>query len=107
MEYSKFVRKPFVVEAIEVTEDNIAELAGMIGTLREKENGTPYIAVDRRLMPNLLRVYPGFWVTRMGDNVRCYSRRIFRQQFVQLDDDLESWITFLNSQEKESARIDE
>lgn len=81
MEFTTFVRKPFIVEAIEVTEDNIEELAKLIGAYRKKENGTPYIHVDRRLVPNIYRVYLGFWVTRMGDNIRCYSKRIFNDQF--------------------------
>lgn len=95
MEFSKFVRKPFIVAATEVTLENIAEVATLIGTLREKENGDPYIAVDRRLVPNLYRVYPGFWLTQMGDNIRCYSKRVFKQQFVHHTDDIQAWVEFM------------
>lgn len=83
MEFKPFVRKPFTVDAVEVTKENIEELAPLIGTLRSKDDGTPYIQVDRRLVPNIYRVYPGFWMTKMGDNVRCYSKRIFNEQFVE------------------------
>lgn len=96
MEFTTFVRKPFVVEAVEVTEENIAEVAELIGTLRQKENGTPFIQVNRRLVPNLFRVYIGFWVTQMGDNVRCYSRRVFTQQFVETTPEVDEWVTYLN-----------
>ncbi len=101
MDFTTFVRKPFTVEAVEVTEDNIGEFAELIGALREKENGTPYIQVDRRLVPNVFRVYPGFWVTKMGDNIRCYSKRIFKEQFTESTEDIENWVSFLNGEDVE------
>lgn len=97
MEFTSFVRKPFIVEAIEVTVDNIEELSQFIGTLQKKQDGTPFIQVDRRLIPNVYRVYPGFWMTRMGDNVRCYSKRIFTDQFVPLSEDIKEWVEFINT----------
>ena len=103
MEFTTFVRKPFVVEAIEVTEENIKEIAEMIGTLREKENGVPYISVNRRLVPNLYRVYLGFWVTRMGDNIRCYSKRVFKQQFIETTPEVDNWVTYLNQDQTEDV----
>ncbi len=53
MEFTTFVRKPFTVDAVEVTEENIAEIAELVGVLRQKEDGAPYIHVDRRLIPNI------------------------------------------------------
>lgn len=79
--FSEFVRKPFVVEAVEVTLDNIADIANIVGVLRMKDDGTPYIVVDRRVVENVYRAYAGFWMTRMGDNVRLYSKKIFNDQF--------------------------
>lgn len=81
MEFGTFVRKPFTVEAVEVTAENIAEVAKYVGDLREEDDGTKYILVDRRLVPNIARVYAGFYMTKMGKNVRCYSRKIFTDQF--------------------------
>lgn len=100
MEYTKFVRKPFIVEAIEVTTENINDIATHVGTLRKKENGTPYIQVDRRLVPNIFRVYPGFWMTKMGDNIRCYSKRAFIEQFIESTPDIENWVNFLTKDSK-------
>ncbi len=99
MEFNTFVRKPFMVEAVEVTEENIAAIAEFVGTLREKDNGTLYIQVDRRLVPNIYRVFPGFWMTRMGDNIRCYSKRIFVEQFTENTPDINIWVEFMNSDE--------
>lgn len=99
VEFTTFVRKPFTVEAVEVTVDNIAEIAELVGALRAKDNGTPYIQVDRRIVPNVFRVYPGYWMTKMGDNIRCYSKRIFVEQFVPNTEDIDSWVKFMNHKE--------
>ncbi|MET0785205.1 MAG: hypothetical protein ABWY25_00665 [Paenisporosarcina sp.] len=100
MEFTTFVRKPFVVDAVEVTTENIGEVAKYVGDLREKEDGTPYILVDRRLVPNVFRVYPGFFMTRMGENVRCYSKKIFKEQFMIQDDQIKQWVEFINGKDK-------
>lgn len=96
MEFATYVRKPFMVEAVEVTTDNIGDIAEFVGVLREKDNGTPYIQVDRRLVPNIFRVYPGFWMTRMGDNIRCYSKRVFNEQFIKNTPEIGEWVDFMN-----------
>lgn len=96
MEMQDFVRKPFVVSAVEITDENIAELAELVGELRHKEDGTPFIQVNRRLVPNVFRAYPGFWVTQMGDNVRCYSKKIFLDQFLLMDEELSVYVGRIN-----------
>lgn len=98
MEFTSFVRKPFTVEAVEITLDNIEEVAKFVGDLKEKEDGTKYILVDRRLVPNIFRVYVGFFMTKMGENVRCYSRKIFNEQFIQKTDEMTPWLDFMENQ---------
>jgi hypothetical protein len=105
MEFTTFVRKPFVVEAVEITTDNIEEVAKHVGDLRYKEDGTPFILVDRRLVPNVFRVYVGFYMTKMGENVRCYSRKIFREQFIVKDENLEQWLDFLAKEDEVHAEV--
>lgn len=105
MEMTQFVRKPFVVEAVEITKDNIEELAPLIGTLRTKEDGTPFIQVNHRLVPNMFRVYPGFWMTKMGDNIRCYSKKIFNDQFVQMNENIGVWVTHMNSDDASKVPV--
>jgi hypothetical protein len=102
MEFNTFIRKPFAVQAVEITEENIGEVAELIGTLRQKEDGTPFIKVNPRLVPNIYRVYPGFWMTKMGDNIRCYSKRIFHAQFTPNTKEIEGWVSFLNDSEPET-----
>lgn len=98
MEYKEFVRKPFVVEAVEVTKENMEEIAKYVGEIRQKDDGTPFIYVDRRLVPNVYRVYPGFFMTRMGDHIRCYSRKVFNEQFIESTPEIVAWVDFLNDE---------
>ncbi len=104
MEFNLFVRRPFSVEAVEITNDNIEELAPSIGELKTKDNGQKFIQVDRRLVPNIYRVYPGFWMTRMGDNVRCYAKKVFREQFMEMTSEIEEWTDYLRSSTTEDLR---
>lgn len=96
MQFTTFVRKPFVVEAVEITEDNIEELSKYVGELKHKDDGTPFIAVDRRLVPNVYRVFPGFFITRMDDRYRCYNPKTFKQQFVANTSEISAWVQFMN-----------
>ncbi len=102
MVFTTFVRKPFAVNVVEVTEENIAEIAELVGTLRKKEDGTSYIHVDRRLVPNVYRVFPGFYMTKMGDNVRCYSKQVFNKQFIASSPDIDTWVKFMNEEPNKS-----
>jgi hypothetical protein len=106
MEFVTYVRKPFVVEAVEITTENIAEIAKYIGELREKANGTPYILVDERLVPNVERVYPGFFMTKMRANVRCYSRKIFTTQFMEETEEMKPLIDSINELAKPFEDVD-
>jgi len=108
MEFDTFVRKPFKVQAVEITRENIAEVAKYVGDLKEKDDGTPFILVDKRLVPNVFRVFPGFWMTRMGENVRCYSKKIFVEQFVQSTVEIDQWVDWMNGvgEEPEVEEVD-
>lgn len=88
LNFISFVRKPFEIEALQITDDNIEAVAPMIGDLETGEDGRAFIKVNRRLVPNIYRVFPGFWVTKMGDNVRCYADKIFVEQFVEKTEDV-------------------
>lgn len=96
MDFTTFVRKPFAVQAVEITAENIEEVAKFVGDLKEKEDGTPYILVDNRLIPNVPKVYIGYFMTKMGENVRCYSHKIFVDQFIELNEDMKPWIDAMN-----------
>lgn len=103
MEFVTFVRKPFTVSAIEITKENIAEVAKFVGDLKEKEDGTPFILVDKRLVPNVFRVFPGFWMTKMGENIRCYSRKVFQEQFTDSTPEILEWVEWMNGGDPQDA----
>jgi len=107
METTKFVRKPFIVEAIQITEDNMEQLAEKIGTINTKPDGTRYIQVDRKLVPSIFRVYPGFWMTTIGKNIRCYAPHIFEEQFVKADESVVGWVDYINGAGEEVGASNE
>lgn len=100
LEYVEYIRKPFKVTAVEVTADNIEELNReyKIGDMDEKDDGTPFINVTNKFkIPNVSRVFPGYMLTKMGKNVRCFSRKIFFQQFADMTPE---WSKYLEEEEK-------
>lgn len=106
LEFDRYVRKPFVVEAIQITAENIEELAQFIGKIRRKSDGSLYIFVDRRFIPGVEKVFPGYWMTRIGDNTRCYSNRIFQEQFTEVTREAEAWLAIFNETEKKDKTVD-
>ena len=80
LSYTNFTRKSFKVEAVQIDEDNIDEVARSIGEVKEKD-GKPYIVLDRRIIPQVSRAYLGWWLTKLNDNLRCYSDKAFSSQF--------------------------
>lgn len=97
LEYTTFVRIPFTVEAVWITKENIAEVAKYIGDLEFRDDGMPYILVDPRKVPSVDKVYPGYAMTRMGENVRCYSRRVFLEQFTEQTEAIRPWFEFMQT----------
>lgn len=94
------IRKPFVVKVVRVTRSNIASLAPFIGELKEKD-GSPYIQSKKHLAGNTYKVYPGFYVTQVGDNnPRCYSKRSFKLLYHDLTPEVQQWVNWLNGVEE-------
>jgi len=81
MQYIEYVRKPFAVQAIEITEENIEDLAKVLGTLGTNDEGEKIIRLDRRVVPNIKRAGIGWFVTFVNDNYRCYNPKAFNDQF--------------------------
>jgi hypothetical protein len=81
MQYNPYVRKPFQVQAIEITTENIEVLAKQLGILERNEDGELYIRLDRRIVPNIKRAMVGWYVTFVNDNYRVYNPKAFADQF--------------------------
>lgn len=92
MTFDKFIRRPFAVEATQITSENIDELATILGELKEKD-GEKWISIDRRIVPNIRKAYIGWWITKLDDNYRAYSPKIFEKEFMEHTPD---WDSFLN-----------
>lgn len=92
MEFTEFVRRPFKVEAIRITEENIDEIAALIGEVKvHNKSGEKFILLDKRIVPSMARAFVGWWVTKFNDNLRVYSNKIFLEQFTVCD---EGWVTW-------------
>lgn len=105
LDFKVFLRKPFVVEAVLVTEDNIRTIADMIGKIQfKRDTGEPYILVNDEIIPSIPYVYLGFHLTKMviqtddGEqiNYRGYSTKAFDRQFVELDENGQQWLDYLS-----------
>jgi hypothetical protein len=103
IKYVEIVRRPFKVEAVEITKGNITTLARYIGDLNQNDKGELYILVDPRKVPSIKEVYVGYWMTRMGKNVRVYAPRIKKQQFMDLTPSVQEWIEFLEKEAKDNG----
>lgn len=93
--FNHYIRKPFVVEAIQITPENIESIASVLGELKEKDN-EKWILIDRRIIPNIRKAYYGWWVTRLDDNYRCYSPKVFEKEFMEYT---EEWAAYVASTE--------
>lgn len=79
--FEVYVRTPFAVKASKITEENIEDFAKILGEVREQKNGEKYIALDRRVVPNVARAFVGWYVTVLNGNIRCYAPKVFKEQF--------------------------
>lgn len=91
IEIYKYARKPFVVEAIQVTADNMAEVAhwcgGEVRTVKESGvasvAGTKYVAVrvKRPLTARQTKAFVGDWVLASGHSFKVYTPGAFEKSF--------------------------
>lgn len=77
-----YIRKPFPVEAVQITEENIDDIAAIIGEVVVNEKGIRLIKLNRELIPRMSHAYIGWYVTRMGPLYRCYKADLFESQYV-------------------------
>lgn len=104
LEYETFVRTPFKIEAVEVTDENIEQIAEMLGSKIYVDNrtGSTFIGVDNEQMPGIYRIYAGFWVTKMGHRYRAYSQQRFLKEFVRLSAGVEGWVKMAENEVERS-----
>lgn len=89
MNIQKFVRKPFYVDAVQVTKDNLEQVAQWCGgTVAKDENsGQPYIQVDvfnPTDVPDHSRAYVGRWILQAATGYKVYKTKGFFRSFDQV-----------------------
>ena len=90
IEFTSYVRDPYVVEAILITEENIDELAPWIGEIEiDEKSGKKKILVNKDLVKNVFVVEPGYYMTRFNGRVRCYSKNAFKRTFREMTPDIQ------------------
>lgn len=80
----QFVRKAFYVTGVQVTEDNMAEVAEWCGgTVRENGEGHLFIKVHttKAIYDRQTRALPGDWVLKAGKNWKVYTNKAFEEVF--------------------------
>jgi len=98
---SSFVRKPFYVDALQVTEENMGEVAswcrGEIRRASARTIPTPmpaakYIKVDvtRAQQERQTMAFVGDWILRLGSGYKVYTRKAFERSFEPVREDVEA-----------------
>lgn len=83
MKVEQFTRKSFPVDAVQVTAENMAEVAGWCdGDIRE-EDGVNYIRVrvHNPINPRQTQAYINDWVLYAGKGYKVYKDAAFKKSF--------------------------
>lgn len=84
LEIARYVRKPFDIDAVQITEENIAEVAKWAGgDVRKDRENKPYIKI-RVFQPKNSRQtkgYVGDWVLYAGTGYKVYTPKAFENSF--------------------------
>lgn len=92
----KYLRRPFTVDAFEVTEENLEEVAKWCnGDIEEASHkpGKPLrkcvrVRVLRPLNERQTKAFPGNFVVHAGTGYKVYTRRAFHDSFeLKVEDD--------------------
>lgn len=89
---AKFVRVPFEVEAVQVTAENIEEVAawcnGTVERLGEdgKDDRYIHVRVHYPISPRQTKAFIGDWVLYSKNGFKCYNPVAFKKNFVLADE---------------------
>lgn len=122
LKIEKYVRKPFAVEAVEVTKDNIREVAkwcgGRVQRHRRRDYGyregyDEYVKVEVRkpLNERQTRAYYGDWVLAAeqneGSSFKVYTKQAFEGSFQKHVEDMMATVERMEKREANEARQEE
>ena len=84
MQPQKFTRKPFEVDAMQITADNMAEVAKWCdGEIRNADDGAQFIKVrvQNPMTERQTRGFVGDWILYSGRGYKVYTEKAFRNSF--------------------------
>jgi len=90
MQTKKYARKPFYVEAVQVTSENMAEVTAWAGGEIQEDQPRPghnnpskfiFINVERALNERQTKAYVGDWVLKAGPGFKVYTNKAFLSSF--------------------------
>lgn len=101
MEPQRFERKTFVIEAMQVSLENITQViewvnsSGGRATLMQDDIKRPYISIDVRRPANQKQTmaYIGDWVTKSGIAFRIYTDSAFHRSFEETEKPVDPYQT--------------
>lgn len=93
IETAKYQRKPFEVEGVQVTAENMAEVAEWCqGEIQETSGNTGvevtepskyiHVRVHRAIHPRQTKAFVGDWVLYAGTGYKVYTKKAFENSFV-------------------------
>lgn len=89
MKLENYKRKPFIVQCVQVTADNMEEVAKWVGGSVKHESASANrpaasyveVSVIRPTHPKQSMAYIGNWVLKMGTTWKVYTDTGFRSSF--------------------------
>lgn len=94
MQTEKYARKPFLIDAVKVTSENMEEVAkwcgGTIQTVQRGEHTVKYIQapVSRPSNERQKKAFIGDYVLKAGKSFKCYEARAFDSCFEKPSEEL-------------------
>jgi hypothetical protein len=85
-EVKKYCRKPFEIEAVQVTLENMAAVAEWCGgsVITEETSKFVKVNVTKPLNDRLTRAFVGDWVTKASYGYKVYTNKAFGREFQEL-----------------------
>ena len=87
VETTRYVRRPFYIEAVQVTENNMGEVAAWcVGNVLEKDSRSGpvsyvHVNVTHPVNERQTMAFVGDWVLKAGTTFKVYTTRAFEQNF--------------------------
>lgn len=90
LQTTKFTRKPFEVDAVQVTAENIEEVAKWCQGEVITEDGQPCVKVRvlRALNDRQTKAFVGDWVLYAGTGYKVYIDKAFKKSFTEKSEEL-------------------